>query len=208
MKRRNFPFNEPGFTVTELITAVVLAMIIGVAFFSAYYVFRNAFYQQTAYYNSNRSVRFALDSISKDAKEAIAVVPARGGDTTGTQVLILRLPSINNAGEPSDINSQYDYVTYKLDPNDNSVLIRDLDVLGGGSVRNNGQDAFGKVIGQTIQTLQFSSGGTNLSGLSASAISGLKVLNANVAARDTTILSSQTQTSQLDADIRLRNNLD
>jgi len=196
---------KDGFTIVELMAATAISVLFSVAFFAAFYAMRNELYQQTSFFNSNRSVRFAVDIIARDAKEAISIEPTRGADTTGNQVLILRLASIDANGEPTNFDTDFDYVVYKLDSADPAILRRSLDVLNGTSTRNAGADITDKEVARSVQTLLFSSGGVGLSSLTAQTISGLRQMNIQIQARGTTLLSTQTQTAEGDSELLLRN---
>lgn len=202
-KTSAFMRDQQGFTIVELSTAAVLCVIFALAFYAALYVMRNQLHQQGIFFTANRSVRFAMDIMAHDIREAARIVPTHSGNTTGNQVLILELPSINASGDATDIENDFDYAVYKLDPGNPSNLIRDLDVLGGTSFRNGGNDDSGKVVASQMQTLSFTSGGTALS--SVADVATLFSVNASVTSRGTTLQASQTQTTQGDADIRLRN---
>jgi type II secretory pathway pseudopilin PulG len=201
--RAFFLKNERGFTIVELMAAATLATLFSFAVFGAFYVMRNEMFQQSVFFTTNRSVRHALDLISKDIREAVRIVPSRAGDTTGNAVLILELPSIDANGDATDIDTQFDYVVYKLNPAKTSELFRDLDVLGGTSQRNAGSDITDKVVATSVQNLSFTSGGTGLSSIAD--VGTLFAANASITSRGTTLRASQTQTTQGDTDVRLRN---
>lgn len=205
--KRSFA-DERGFTLVELMAATAISVMFSAAFFAAFFVMRNELYQQNIFFSTNRAARFGLDYISRDVKEAIRVVPTRGGDTTGNTVLILELPSIRNdvghEGEATDFDNDFDYVVYKLDSVDPTILRRSLDVKNGVSNRNSGADLSNKEIARKIQSILFSTtGGTGLSAVSN--IAGLGAINAQVTARGTTLRSAQTQTTQVDSNLKLRN---
>ena len=204
MKRRGKGLiNDSGFTLVELMAATAVSVLFSAAFFAAFYVMRNEFYQQSMYFNTNRAARFGMDFIARDVKEAVRVVPTRGGDTTGNAVLILELPSINASGEATNITSQFDYVVYKLDSVNPTILRKSLDVLGGTSNRNGGSDYANKEVARNINTLLFSSGGTGLS--SVSNIAGILGLTVQITAKGTVLRSSDTETTLGDSTLRLRN---
>lgn len=194
-----------GFTLVELMAATAISVLFSAAFFAAFYAMRNELYQQTSFFNSNRSVRFAIDAIARDVKEAISIEPTRGADTTGNQVLILKLASIDANGVPTNFDADFDYVVYKLDGTNPAILRRTLDVLDGTSTRNAGADITNKEVARSVQTLLFSAGGTGLSSLTAQTLSGLRQINVRIQARGTTLLSTQTQTAEGDSELLLRN---
>ncbi len=187
----------------ELMVATVLSVLFSLAVFGAFYVMRNEMFQQTNFFTTNRSVRFAGDIMARDIREAVRIVSARGGNTTGNQVLILQLPSIDANGDATDIDNDFDFVVYRLSSIDATTLIRDLDVMGGTSFRNGGADSSNKVVATKVQNLSFTSSGTGLS--SVANVQTLFAVNASITSQGTVLRSSQTQTTQADSDIRLRN---
>jgi prepilin-type N-terminal cleavage/methylation domain-containing protein len=197
--------NQKGFTLVELMAATVITVLFAGALYGVFSAMRDEMWRQNIYYDTNRAVRHGLELVSRDVKEALRIEPAWGGDTTANTVLILRLPSIDNNGEPTNINSQFDYVTYKLDSADPTKLVRSLDVLGGVSAREGGTDKTGSLVAKKIQTLLFSSGGTGLSSLSASQISGIKILSIQILGQGSTLGVSQT--TQGESDVMLRNQI-
>lgn len=204
MRAMKLSKSQKGFTLIELMAATFIAVLFAGAFFAAFYVMRNELYHQNVFFTSNRGARFAVEMITRDAKEAIGIVATRGGDTTASQVLILRLPSIDNAGEPTNIDADYDYVVYKLDSNSPTTLIRDLDVLNGTSQRNGGADSNGKIIARNVTGLAFSNtAGTGFSSITNE--TSLYSFNSQITAQGTTLRSAQTQTAVLDSNVRLRN---
>lgn len=195
--------DQRGFTIVELMVATVLSVLFSLAVFGAFYVMRNEMFQQTNFFTTNRSVRFAGDIMARDIREAVRIVSARGGNTTGNQVLILQLPSIDANGDATDIDNDFDFVVYRLSSIDATTLIRDLDVMGGTSFRNGGADSSNKVVATKVQNLSFTSSGTGLS--SVANVQTLFAVNASITSQGTVLRSSQTQTTQADSDIRLRN---
>lgn len=196
---------DAGFSVIELSIAMTLATMFMASFYGVLYGMKNEMYRQNYYYDTNRGVRLALDRISRDAKEATRVEDNRGGVTTGNAALVLRLPAIDAAGRPTDVTTQFDYVTYRLDPGDSTRLVRSLDVLNGTSQREGGTDATNLVIAKRIQSISFSSGGMGLSTLSAAAKQSLKSMNAQILTAGETF--GVNQTTEADTDIMLRNQL-
>ena len=133
-------------------SATAISLFMATAFYAAFFGMRNQFAQQDNYYMNNRGVRFALDRMARDAEEALCVTYTWGADTRANNVLILKLPSINASNEPSNISTQFDYVTYKLS---GTNLTRTLDVQNS-STREGGADISGKVIAKNVSTLLFS----------------------------------------------------
>ncbi|MBI4353271.1 MAG: hypothetical protein HY593_05020 [Candidatus Omnitrophica bacterium] len=196
---------EKGFTMTELAIATTITLLFALSLYAVFYGLHNQLKKQNVYYETGRSARHSLDRISKDVKEAVQIVSSWGGNSTSDTSLVLKLPSINSNGEATDVSSQFDYVTYKLDSADTTHLVRSLDILGGTSAREGGADQTNQIVGRNVQTILFSSNGTGLSSFSSSALQGLKSINVAVTTQRQTV--GTTQTTQLDSDLMLRNQL-
>lgn len=205
MKKSLIFFNDSGFTIVELMIATTLLVVIGTAFYAAFGVMRDQMWRENIYMNVDSSAKNAMERISKDAKEAITIVSSRGSDTTGTSVLILRLPSVDASGVPTNITTDFDYVVYKLDDNTPPRLTRTLDVLNSTSLREGGADVSSAIVARFVNSVQFSSSGTAFSSLSGSAIQALKQFNAQITSQSTTF--GTTQQTQLDSEIVLRNKI-
>lgn len=188
----------------ELMAATAISALFMAAFFAAFFVMRNELYQQNVFFSSNRWARFAIDMVTRDTKEAITIrAQSAGGDTTGNQVLVLRVPSIDANGEPTDIDNNFDEVVYKLDSASPTTLIRNL-TLGGSSQRNDGTNSTGKIIARNVTGLTFSNtAGTGFSSIANE--TSLYNFNIQITVRGTTLRSSQTQTTSLNSNVRLRN---
>ncbi len=190
-----------GFTVVQTLTALSLSVLVLGAFLTAFFGMRNSLFAQDSYFTSNRTGYYAINVLSKDVREAIAIESSYGSDTTGTSVLILRLPSISALEIPTDITSQYDYVTYKLS---GTNLTRTLDVLGGTSNRNGGSDISGKIIARNITAFTLStSSGTAFSSLSSSQIEALSFFNVALTSSET--IAGRARTMVADSNMKLMN---
>ncbi len=197
---------ERGFSIVELMGAVGLTLVLAGGFYGAFYAVRNEMYQARMYFDTNRSVRYAEERLTRDIREAIEVTSTHGAYTTGNSILILKLPSIDASGDVTDVAADFDYVTYRLDttvtPN---TLVRSLDVLNGTSQREGGVDRTNKVIARRMLSLAFSSGGTALGSLTAAQKTALEFVNVQMSAQGTTI--GESQTTSVDTDVMLRNKL-
>ena len=201
MRPGKFKSNS-GFSLIELMSATALTLVTAFAFYTVFLTIRNELAQQDNYYTGNRTIRFALDKMARDGEEAIGVVSNWAGDTTGNSILILKLPSVNASGVPTNIASQFDYVTYKLS---GTTLTRTLDLLDGTSQREGGDDIINRRVATQVQSLLFTSGGTALGSIAAATLPTLKTINAQILAQ--AAIRGRTQTSQGDADLMLRNNV-
>ena len=197
--------NDKGFSMVELLTASVLTAFVAASFYATFFAARNEMVQQNNYFKTNRSARYAVDRIARDVKEAVGVVATQGGYTTGNSTLVLRLPSIDANGEPTNIASQFDYVIYHIDSNDSTKLRRRLDVLNGTSQREGGIDRTNMLAADKVQAVLFTNGGTGLGSIASGTLPTLKYLNVQITARDRTLWMNQN--SDIDADLMLRNNI-
>lgn len=204
------PLNTSGFTLTEFMVAGAITFIFAGVFIALSMGMQRQMAQQSVYYDTNRAVRYAMDRISKDAKEAIGIVANQGGDVTGDDTLVLKLPSIDAQGVPTGVVNgvitEFDHVVYKLDPDDPTRLVRSLIVFEE-SAREGGNDESNILIAKKIETLFFSynvAGGTGGQGLSAVAdVAALPHVNVQITAQGTTI--DRTQSSSVSSDIMFRN---
>ncbi len=210
MKTMTRRTSQQGFTISELMIASTITLIFAGSFYALVSGLQNQMAQQNVYFDTNRAARHAMDKISKDVKEAINIEPSHGGNVTGDTVLILKLPSISlstGVPIPTDLSSEYDYVTYKLDNTDPTHLVRALDV-DPASQREGGVDKTANplpVVARRVQSIQFTSGGAGLSAYNAAALQDLENVHIDITAQGTTV--GKTQTTQVDSDVMLRNKI-
>lgn len=188
----------------EALLASSLSVLFILGFTAATQTMRTEMTKQDHYYNTNRATRVAFDRMARDAKEAIRIESTQGTFTTGDSTVIFRLPSIDANGDATNIDTQFDYVIYRLN-SATSTLLRNLDLLNGTSVREGGSDLTNEVIAQNVQSLTFSYAGTALGSVAAASLSGYKYFNADLTSRST--LMGVAQNTEADTDIMLRNNL-
>lgn len=193
-----------GFSLVEIMTSTALILLFSGAFFGTFSVMHRSLNRQNAYFDTNRAARFSLERIAIDAKEAVSLVTTLGGDTTGNTVLILGLPSIDAFGIPTDITSDFDFVTYKMSGVNPNQFIRVIDILDGTSTRNGGVDET-RVVANNVANVFFSDEvGTGLSAVPD--VTLIKRINVLITSSRTTLNTAET--TQLDADIMLRNRFD
>lgn len=205
MRQRSLFFKDhEGFTIVELLAAFVIMVLFFSGFFGVVKAMHASMNRQNVYFDTNQASRYSLSRIARDVKESISLIDTFGADTTGDTVLILGLPSIDVNGEPTDIMNDFDFIVYKLDPGDPTRLLREIDVEDGVSQRNGGSDGT-QVVANNIQNILFcDETGTGLSAVANVAV--VKRINVMITARGTTL--STTQTTQLDADLMMRNKVD
>ena len=195
--------NQKGFTTLELMTALSLTVLFAASFFYCFQGMNAEMWRSKVYFNTSVSAKNVMDRMARDVEEANSAVAAYGGNTTGTTCLILKLPSVDGSGVPTSISSQFDYVTYKINPSDSTQLLRSLDVLNGTSSREGGADVSNMVVARSVNTIAFSYAGTALSSVSATTIPTMKYINVQITTQGTTLGANQQ--TQVDSDLMLRN---
>lgn len=116
-----FMIHGSGFTLIEVI--IVIFMVgMGMLVLTSLFLNQNQVYQsQTAELTVTADARFALDEIDSSVRAADIVATSYSSYTTGTQVLVLQLPSINASNQI--ISATYDYFVYYLS---GSSLLRQI----------------------------------------------------------------------------------
>ena len=203
MTRRGWG-DQRGFTLAEISVVCAIGLFFIASFLTISTAMQKQMTQQSVYFNTNRAARQTVDRIARDIREAIAVVSTHGGYTTGNSTLVLQVPSIDGAGSATDIETQFDYVTYRFDST-NSRILREVDVLGSTSQREGGADQVASVVANNVQSLAFArDNGTAMGSVAATFLPYLHHVNVRVQAQGTTL--NNTQSSEADADVYLRNN--
>lgn len=190
--------NAKGFTIVELITASMMSVMLSLCFFAAFEVMQRGYYAERGHFSSNRSARYILDQISKDAKEAVRIESSYSGTATDDENITLRLPGIDATGNVINISSTFDYVVYRTS---GSTLTRSL-YVNAASARNGGANLLNREVGSNIDSIFFASAnGTGLSGVSD--VTGIKRLRIQLTAQET--VRNATQTMLAETDVMLRN---
>ena len=211
MKCPAFWKHQKGFSTIELMIALTVTTAFAASFYGAFQVMNNGMWSAKVYFDTNNSVKGAMDRMARDVEEAIQVETSHtfNGtvENTGTGCLILRLPSIDNAGIPTSISAQFDYVMYKLNAVD-STLRRSVDILDGTSQRNSGADVNSTVVAKKVIALVFCNPANNdtvLTQEAAGTITAMKYLNAQITAQGKTL--HQNESTTVDSDMMLRNKI-
>jgi hypothetical protein len=97
-------------------------MLIGLAIISLLIVALLSFYSkgQQQFMNQNiqsdvlEKSRYPLALIARDVKSAVQVAATWGSYTTSSNTLVLEVPSVDSSGLIIDVNSQFDYVIYRV----------------------------------------------------------------------------------------------
>lgn len=108
----------PGFTLMEVLVVIGLFALVMVFVVGIFIGHNDLYYAQRAEINAVGSARHALDDITDEIREAVAVQDSilYQGTTyqTDGDTLVVRLPALDSSGVP--IASTYDYIIYYLDP--------------------------------------------------------------------------------------------
>lgn len=137
--------SQKGFSLVEMML-VILLVAAGVIVITNMFISQNRLYQtQNAELEITSSVRTGLDDIDNYVRQANRVVASYSTYTSGPQVLVLQLQSVNASDQL--IAGTYDYVVYELDNgNLNRMIFSNLTSSREGGV---------KLLGTSITTLNF-----------------------------------------------------
>jgi len=153
---------QKGITLVEVLVTVTIASSMILAMLSIYVAGQRYFMNGSARSDVLRDNRQVLNFVSRDVKEAIQVMPTWDVHTTSTDCLILQVPSIDSSGLIIDIDSQFDYIVYRLNSEYPNRLERIIDANDGVSNREDSS----RTIATIVSSFQLSSGGVDLSAVS------------------------------------------
>ncbi len=193
-------FKPRGFTLIELLVIVAIGSFLVLAMLSFYVSGQRYFMTGTARTDVLRDNRHVLNYVSRDVKEAIQVMPNWDVYTTSTDCLILQVSSIDSNGLIIDIDSQFDYIVYRLNSEYPNRLERIIDANDGVSNRADSS----RTIATRVSSFQLSSGGVDLSAVSSFD---------QVSSVDITLVTTQSQLGRtfqetLKTGVKLRNKSD
>jgi len=189
-----------GITLVEVLVTVTIVSFMILAMLSLYVAGQRYFMNGSARSNVLRDNRHVLTYISRDVKEAIQVVPSWDVYATSTECIILQVPSLDSNGLIIDIDSQFDYIVYRLNSEYPNRLERVIDANDGVSNREDSS----RTIATRVNSFQLSSGGIELSGVADFS---------QVACVDITLITSLNQMGRtfqetLSTGVKLRNKAD
>lgn len=124
---KNKKFTPKGLTLIELLIVVSLVALILLTLFTLYTMGQKYFVTESARADVIRDSRQVLLWISRDIKEACQVIPSWDTYTSSNDCLILQVPSVDATGLIIDIESQFDYIIYRLNPSLPNQLERIID---------------------------------------------------------------------------------
>jgi len=144
-----------GLSLVELLVGFAVLGLMALLVISIYFADFRLFSNQNTAIDVASQNKLALDEVTNQVRQSQSVVTTCtncSGDTTGSQVLVLQLWTLNVSGEPADpITNNYDYIVYKRDASDNTKFIRKI-VADGTSSRTSAE----KLIATNISDLIFS----------------------------------------------------
>lgn len=123
-----------GLTLVELIVGIGLTMVVVTVLLN---IFRSSYQSQAFSFiggNLQVTARGTLDRINRQIRQSTGVIDTLETYITSSNELILQLPAIDS--NQAIINSTYDYVIYRLDP-DAPTKLKEIVVANANSSRRN-----------------------------------------------------------------------
>ena len=193
-------YQPKGITLIEVLVTVTIVSFMILAMLSLYVAGQRYFMTGSARSDVLRDNRQVLNYVSRDVKEAIQVMPSWDVYTTSSDCLILQVSSIDSSGLIIDIDSQFDYIVYRLNSEYPNRMERIIDANDGISNRADSS----RTIATRVNSFQLSSGGVELS-----AVSNFD----QVSSVDITLVTTQSQLGRtfqetLKTGVKLRNKSD
>lgn len=114
-----------AFTLVELVIGMALTGIIVLVLGNIFVTNVRLFRDESSAIAITDTNKIALDEITNQIRESQSIAASCtpcGADTTGANVIILQLWPLNSSGEPFDGSGNYDYIVYKRDSTDNTIL--------------------------------------------------------------------------------------
>ncbi len=129
-----------GLSLIEILIGMVIMSIVVLALFSLFSTGQKYFVNQDAHVDILNDIRLTLTMLSRDIKEAVQVVPGPfdvGGTnySTSANCIVLKVPSVDVDGLIIDIDNDFDYMVYLVNPNNPLELLRIVDGKDGVSSR-------------------------------------------------------------------------
>ena len=159
MKRKDKKSTSRGFTLLELVFVVAIGSFIMTALVGLYTTSQRYFVTESTRSDIIRDGRIVLLWMSRDIKEAIQVVQSYDAYSTSTNSLVLQVPSLDGNGLIVDIESDFDYIVYRLNPSYPTKLERVVIPKAGVSSRVDSN----RVLANRVNSFVLKSEGTELS---------------------------------------------
>jgi len=186
-----------GFTLVELLVAMTIFTILSAVIVAAYIGAQRSFVTGAALLDLQSQTRQSINWLRRDIKWAILIDSSHGSYTTSDNELILVLPSIDTA---HNLTGTVDYVTYHLNSSDPAILERIVE----SNATSTGRPSGTFTIARDVNSLNFSSGGTGLSGIGM--LQSVREITVNLNTARTVLGGRQVQ-SNVETTILMRNNL-
>ena len=154
-----------GLSLVEVLIGMVLMSIAVLALLSLYSSGQKYFTNQDARADILNDSRLTLTMLSRDIKEAVQVVtgPFDLGGTaysTSANCIVLKVPSVDANGLIIDIDSHFDYLVYRVNPNNSKELQRIVEGKDGVSSRLDGSKLLTSNIESLVLSFLDTDGGT------------------------------------------------
>lgn len=151
-RERDFVTCQKGFTLLEILIGFAIFGLISTLVAAVYFAQFRLFTSQNASIEIASQNKLALDEITNQIRESQAVVASCcGAETTSSNGLVIRVWPKDANGEPVDpLGAAYDYIIYRRDSTDNTLLIKKI-VADPVSSRLSGEN----IIANSVSNLQF-----------------------------------------------------
>lgn len=199
MKLKKQKSKSKGLTLIELLIVTCIVSVIILALLGLYALGQKYFLSESARADVLRDSRHVLNWVSRDIKEGIEVLSSYDTHNASDDCLILKVPSVDSSGLIIDVENDFDYIIYCLNPSYSNRLERIIDANDGVSSRNDST----RTITDKVGSLAFSSGGVALS--SVSDFSQIFSVNIALTTRQTWMGKSYQET--LNTLVKLRNKI-
>ncbi len=161
IKRRH----KKGLSLIEVLIGMVLMSIAVLALLSLYNSGQKYFTNQDAHSDILNDSRITLTMLTRDIKESVQVVPGpidMGGTyySTSANCIVLKVPSVDSNGLIVDIDADFDYLVYRVNPNDATELQRIVDGKDGVSSRLDGNKVLTGNLDSLVMLFLDTDGGT------------------------------------------------
>jgi prepilin-type N-terminal cleavage/methylation domain-containing protein len=189
-----------GLTLVELLVAMALVSLLMTALLALYSAGQRYFLSESVRLEELRDVRHVQNWMIRDIKEAAQVLPSWDVYTASDSCLILLVPSVDTSGDIIDIENDFDYVVYRLNPQIPSRLERIMDAKDGVSARSDSS----RWMSTKVSSFLLSSEGANLSAVADFS----QVASVDISLTTRQILMGRTYQETLQTGVMLRNKLD
>ncbi len=149
--------NKKGFSLVEVVFVVTIFLLAIAGALQAFVELNKDFKVIWGYLGAHLKGREVIDIIARDCRMAARVMDEYGGDTTGDDCLVLKVPSVDASGNVIDVNNEFDYIVYRISGAD----LRKVVAPGPLSARA----AYNGIMKKDIDSMFLSSNGTALSAI-------------------------------------------